>query len=67
MSSLQYNHDSRRFTVGEHELHCGEVIQVKSNGTWIETRIEHNSNGWYFVHVSPNDPWRWINHEARLA
>ena len=32
------------------EFHCGDVVSLHLNGTWVETRIEMNGRGeWYAV------------------
>jgi hypothetical protein len=36
------------------ELHCGDCFQVQRHGQWIDTRIEHNSAGWYLVGIGCN-------------
>lgn len=36
-------------------LHCGDCFQVKINEQWIETRIELNAYGeWYLVGIDPS-------------
>jgi hypothetical protein len=52
---LAYNHESRRMILTDrsdecdnHEFHCGEVFELKVNGSWHEVRIEH-SQDWYLI------------------
>ena len=63
---LGYDRDSRRYTVGDCELHCGDVIELLNGQAWIETRIEHNGD-WVFVHAKPSDPHAWLHCAARRA
>lgn len=31
-------------------LHCGECLEIKINGGWVQTRIESNADdAWYLV------------------
>lgn len=69
---LRFDHGSGRFAIGEIGLHCGDVLELRvankdGTETWFETRIEHNSAGWYFLHIQPSDPWEWTNFPARRA
>ena len=42
---------SGRMVLDGWELHCGDVFQVKIDGQWRDTRIEH-SDDWYLTGVS---------------
>lgn len=52
---LGYNAENDRYgllvtDLWEHDgFHCGEGLQVKVDGKWVDTRIEMDSNGWYLV------------------
>lgn len=42
--------DSNRYAIGDTDLHCGDVFQIKDvTGKWMTVRIEMNSNGWYLI------------------
>ena len=45
--------NSGRWSIGEHELHCGDCFELfsdrKDNLKPISVRIEHCSAGWYFI------------------
>lgn len=56
---LYYNNDTKRYSfyyIDEglkrdyNGIHCGECLEVKSNNTWVQTRME-KSNKWYLVGV----------------
>lgn len=59
MAKLGYNYENDRYGILEHDLwidsglYCGESVQVKINGEWIQDRIEydHKINNWYLVNT----------------
>lgn len=52
---LGYNAENDRYgllvtDLWEHEgFHCGEGLQVKVDGKWVDTRMEMSGNEWYLV------------------
>lgn len=54
---LGYNYENDRYGILDMDLfvdkglHCGECIEIKINGEWIQDRIEydHKINNWYLV------------------
>jgi len=44
-----------RLQLGDRELSCGDVLEVKilrdGRAPWIETRIEHNGTDYYLVGI----------------
>lgn len=45
---LRINADGR-FTVKNHELHCGDCVQLKLCGKWVHTRVEAYKGDYYLV------------------
>jgi len=55
---LWFNPEDGRWMRGTYGLHCGNPVEAKIDGQWVQTRIEHSSfsehsNGWYLV-THPN-------------
>lgn len=56
---LGYNYENDRYGILDRDLwvdkglHCGECIEIKFNGEWIQDRIEydHKINNWYLVNT----------------
>lgn len=47
---IGYNAETGRFTLGDSDLHCGDVITVRIDGEWRDCRLEMNMNDeWYLV------------------
>jgi len=53
--TLRYDQEADRLYVnderecdGRHHFHCGESLEVRHDGAWRETRVEH-SDDWYLV------------------
>ena len=38
-----------RYAVKNRELHCGDSVQLKLCGTWVQTRVEAYEGKYYFV------------------
>lgn len=46
--------DGNRWSIGGHDLHCGDCFDVLINGVWVSARIEQADNGkWYFEDLPP--------------
>jgi uncharacterized protein DUF5348 len=54
--ALRFDEGSRRWCIGELELHCGDVFLIRPAHEparllgWLQVRIEHNSEyGWFLI------------------
>ncbi len=57
---LWFNHHEHRYQRHDYGLHCGDGLQARIDGAWVQTRIEHSSHsthshGWYIV-THPEQP-----------
>lgn len=51
-SNLRYDHESGRWCIGDHDLHCGDCFDLyadRKDLPPIPVRIEHASAGWYVI------------------
>ena len=52
MKTLTFNTDTRRWQIGERELHCGACFKLYADDgslPAIQVRIEYNNQGWYLI------------------
>lgn len=52
VENLNQSHPNARWTIGGHELHCGDCFMLypdQPNLPPIKVRIEHAHTGWYLI------------------
>ena len=63
---FRFDGRSGRWTIGEHELHCGDCFQLQAAGKWHDVRIElTGADGWYLVGLHNDWAMNYNGYPAR--